>query len=145
RRIRWLVTGGVAAVAAGAIGFLFWPRPVEVDVASVRTGTLVETVSDQGVARVRESYVVSAPVKGQLERLPLEIGDRVVANKTVVARIRPTLPEFLDPRTRAQAQSAVDAARSAVDSAIAQRNRLRAEATRTRDLWRRVSTLAEQG
>jgi len=145
RQIRWIVIGAVAIVAIGGLLFLLWPRPLDVDAATVRMGPLAETVSDQGVARVRQAYVVSASVNGRLERLPLEVGDRVLANKTIVARIRPTLPEFLDPRTRAQARSNVQAARSALESAIAQRDRLRADATRTHDQLRRVSELAKQG
>ena len=109
------------------------------------TGPLAETVSDQGLARVRQAFVISAPVNGRLERLPLEVGDRVIANQTIVARIRPMLPEFLDPRTRAQAESSVQAAGSALESVIAQRDRLRADATRTRDQLRRVAELARQG
>lgn len=145
RQIRWIVMGAVAVVAIGTLGFLLWPRPLDVDAAAVRTGPLAETVNDQGIARVRQAYVVSAPVNGRLERLPLEVGNRVVANQTIVARIRPILPEFLDPRTRAQAESNIQAARSALEAATAQRDRLRADATRTRDQLRRVADLAKQG
>jgi len=143
-RIRWIVVALLSAVAVALLAFLFWPRPLEVDVATVSSGPIAEVVADQGTARVRQSYVVSAPVTGRLERLPLEVGDRVAANKTVVACIRPAAPEFLDPRSRAQAQSAVDAARSALASAIAQRDRLAADVTRTRDQLRRMTDLAQQ-
>jgi HlyD family secretion protein len=144
RQIRWLIVIAFAVVTAAGLVFLVWPRPLDVDAATVRTGPLAETVSDQGVARVREAYVVSAPVTGRLERLALEVGDRVVANHTVVAHIRPTAPQFLDPRTRSQAESAIRAARAALDSATAQRDRLVADATRTRDQLRRMSDLAKQ-
>jgi HlyD family secretion protein len=137
--------GSVAVVAIGGLAVLMWPRPLDVDGAAVRTGRLVETVSDQGVARVRQAYVVSAPVNGRLERLPLEVGDRVVANHTIVARIRPALPDFLDPRARAQAESNVQAARAALESAVAQRDRLAAEATRARDHLERTGRLVKSG
>jgi HlyD family secretion protein len=144
-QIRWLVVGTLGFVAAGLLVFLFWPRPVEVDAAQVRTGPIAETVADQGMARVRQAYVVSAPVSGRLERVALEVGDRVIANQTVVARVRPTAPELLDPRSRAQAEANVQAARAALDSATEQRDRLAADAVRTRDRLRRVSDLAKQG
>lgn len=144
-RIRWIVIGLLAVGAAGVLAFLFWPRPVEVDTASVARGPIADVVADQGTARVRESYVVSAPVGGQLERIPLEVGDRVTADGTVVARIRPPAPEFLDPRARAQAEAGVEAARSALESATAQRDRLAADAARTRDELRRDSGLARTG
>jgi len=69
----------------------------------------------------------------------------VIANSTIVARIRPPAPEFLDPRARAEAEDAVEAARSALDSAIAQRDRLAADAARTRDELRRDTGLARTG
>jgi len=141
---RWSVVGGLALIAASLLVWLFWPRPIDVDTARIRLGPIAETVADQGTARVRQAYVVSAPVGGQLERVALEIGDRVIANQTIVARLRPTEPEFLDPRARAQAESAVQAARAALESATAQRDRLAADAVRTRDQLRRTSGLAKQ-
>jgi len=144
-RIRWIVIGGLAVITAALLVVLFWPRPLEVDVATIGRGAIADTVSDQGIARVRRSYVVSAPVTGRLERLPLEVGDCITANETVVARIRPASPEFLDPRSRAQAESAVQGARAALASAVAQRDRLASEVTRTATELTRVSNLAKQG
>jgi HlyD family secretion protein len=118
---------------------------VAADVATVRRGAIAETVSDQGVVRVREAYVLSAPVTGRLERVDLEVGDRVVAGRTVVARIRPAAPAFLDPRSAAQAESAVAAAGAAVAAARAQRDRLQAEARRAGSELRRQQALARQG
>jgi HlyD family secretion protein len=97
------------------------------------------------VARVRQSYVVSAPVTGRLERLPVEVGDEVAAGRTVVARLRPTASTFLDPRARAQAEAAVAGARSALASAQAQRDRLNAEAVRAKGELARLAALARQG
>ena len=140
--IRWVVISTLGVAAAGVLIFLFWPRPIEVDTAKVEEGPIADVVSDQGTARVRQAYVVSAPVNGRLERLPLEVGDRVLANKTIVAAIRPAAAELLDPRSRAEAEAAVQAARSALASAKAQRDRLAADVTRTRDQLRRMSDLA---
>jgi len=145
RTVRWIVIATAASAMAVMIVFFFWPRPIEVDGAVVRQGPIADVVSDQGTARVRQAFVIAAPVSGRLERLPLEVGDRVEANQTVVASIRPAAPEFLDPRSRAQAEAAVQAARSALASSTAQRDRLAADATRTRDHLRRTSVLAEAG
>jgi HlyD family secretion protein len=129
----------------GLVVVLFWPRALDVDVAAVHRGPIAEVVTDQGTARVRQAYVVSAPVGGRLERVPLEVGDKVMADRTIVARIRPAAPEFLDPRSRAQAETGVQAARAALESATAQRDRLAAEAVHTHDQLRRVSDLAKAG
>jgi HlyD family secretion protein len=142
--VRWVVIGALGLIAVSVLGFLFRPLPIDVETALVRVGPIAETVADQGTARVRQGYVVSAPVGGRLERVALEVGDRVTANETIVARIRPPASEFLDPRTRAQATAAVQAARAALDGALAQRERLAADAVRTRDQLRRVAELAKQ-
>ena len=143
--LRWAIIGGLAVAALAILGFLFWPRPLAVDVVSVGRGAIAETVADQGVARVRQAYVVSAPVGGRLERLPLEVGDRVVAGVTVVARLRPSAAEPLDPRARAQAQAAIQAAGSALSAATAERSRLMAEARRAELELTRQSSLNRQG
>ena len=45
------------------------------------------TIDEDGETRVRERFVVSAPVAGRLQRIELEPGDPVVRGKTVVARL----------------------------------------------------------
>jgi HlyD family secretion protein len=143
--VRWFVIAALAAAAAGVLIFLFMPRPLLVDVATVDRGPIAETVADQGWARVRQSYVVAAPVAGRLERLPLEVGDPVAAGRTVVARLRPVNPAFLDPRARAQAEAAVAEAKSALASAQAQRERLQAEALRASGETSRMAPLVPDG
>ena len=147
-RIKWLRWGlglAVVAVAVVVLGLLLAPRPVPVDTDLVRTGPIADSVADQGTTRVREAYVVSAPVSGRLERLDLHVGDRIVAGRTIVARIRPASAELLDPRARAQAQAAVAAAVAAVASSQAQGDQLAAEARRARLDLDRTRSLAAKG
>ncbi|MDQ0466973.1 HlyD family secretion protein [Caulobacter ginsengisoli] len=145
RQIRWLAIAAVLLVLAGAIAWLAAPRPTPAELAAARLGPIAESVSDQGEARVREAYVVAAPVSGRLRRIELEVGDRVVAGQTVVARIDPAAADLLDVRGRAQAEAAVAAARAAVAAAGAQRERLAAEARRAEASLARVRTLAAKG
>lgn len=147
-RIKWLRWGlglAVVAVAVVVLGLLLAPRPVPVDTDLVRTGPIADSVADQGTTRVREAYVVSAPVSGRLERLDLHVGDRIVAGRTIVARIRPASAELLDPRARAQAQAAVAAAVAAVASSQAQGDQLAAEARRARLDLDRTRSLSAKG
>ena len=65
RRLPWL---GVAALLALIVVGL-WPRAVPVEVAPVARGPLVVTVDEEGMTRVKNRYLVSAPVAGQLRRL----------------------------------------------------------------------------
>jgi HlyD family secretion protein len=107
-----------ALVAAGlVIGFM--PRAVPVDVAEVKRAPLTVTVEEEGKTRVRERYLVSAPVAGYARRIDLKAGDAVTAGQ-VVAVIEPARSVALDPRTRVQAQAQVSAAQAAL--VVAQEN-----------------------
>jgi len=143
--VRWLVIAALALAGAGLLAYLFAPRPLAVDIASVQRGPIAETVSDQGVARVRQGFVISATVSGRLERLPLEVGDPVTAGQTIVARLRPVAASFLDPRARSQAVAAIAAARSQLSAAEAQRGQASAEATRSATELARLTVLAKRG
>lgn len=115
-KIGMLVTA--AAVAAGlALGFM--PRPVPVDIAEVTRAPLAVTVEDEGKTRVRERYVVSAPVAGYARRIDLKAGD-AVSQGQVLAVIEPARSAPLDPRAQAQAQAQERAAEAAL--VVAQNN-----------------------
>ena len=75
----------VAVILAAAL----WPSAMEIDVARVERGPMRVTIDEEGETRVRERFVVSAPVMGRVERIELEPGDPVVRGKTVVARLTP--------------------------------------------------------
>lgn len=115
-KIGMLATAAVIVVGL-VIGFM--PRAVPVDVAEVRRAPLTVTVEEEGKTRVRERYLVSAPVAGYARRINLKAGDAVAAGQ-VVAVIEPARSVALDPRTRAQAQAQVSAAQAAL--AVAQEN-----------------------
>ena len=68
-RRRWMLWGGLAAVGAVVLLLALRKAPVEVDVASVSRGRLAVTLDEEGETRVRERYVVSAPVAGRLKRM----------------------------------------------------------------------------
>ena len=98
----------LAVVAAVAMAML--PRPVAVDLSTIRRGPLVVTISDDGRTRIRERYVVSAPLDGRLVRIRLKPGDRVIAHESQLTKIEPADPALLDPRAIAQAEARVKAA-----------------------------------
>lgn len=125
---RRTVTGAAAAVLlAMGLGYAFWPQPVPVDLAVVAPGELVVTVDEEGETRVKDVYVVSAPVHGRVLRIESEVGDEVVAGETVVATIDETAPTFLNVRSRRQAEAEVKAAEAALALAEAEVGRARAE------------------
>jgi HlyD family secretion protein len=104
------------AVAA-AITWAFWPAPVRAEMARVARGPMRVTVDEDGQTRIKERYIVSAPLAGRLARVALREGDAVVAGETVLASIDPLDPTLLDPRARAEAEARVRAAQAALDQA----------------------------
>ncbi|MEZ5385821.1 MAG: HlyD family efflux transporter periplasmic adaptor subunit [Prosthecobacter sp.] len=104
----------VFVLTAAALAWAFRPQPVEVDVAVIQRGPMMVTVDHEGRTRVKDRFVISAPLSGRLQRAVLKPGDPVVAGETVVALIEPTDPELLNPRALAQAEARVKAAQAAV-------------------------------
>ncbi|MEP0322271.1 MAG: hypothetical protein ABJE17_09425, partial [Bauldia litoralis] len=109
----------VALIVAGAV-YALMPQPVAVDVATVTRAPLSVTIDEEGIARIRDVFRVSAPGAGRRERLPVEVGDQVHRNTTAVASIHPVDPPFLDVRSRRELEAAVEAARASVTLAEAQ-------------------------
>lgn len=140
----------IAAFAAvtvlGLIVWAFLPRPVAVETAEVSLQTIEVAVEEEGEARIRELYTLSATIGGKLSRIILHAGDPVVAQETIVASIGPAAPAFLDARSRAvgeatmaAAQSAVDLARAQVAQAEAMLEFMTSEANRARALFERAA------
>jgi HlyD family secretion protein len=125
-----------------ALLWVFRPSAVAVDLVEVARGPLAVSVSDEGETRVRDMYVVSAPVTGHLRRIDLEAGDSVVADQTVVAQIEPSDPTFLDVRSAAEARAGVDAAAAARTHAEAQVRRAQAELEFAQSELERIRALA---
>jgi HlyD family secretion protein len=116
------MTGLAVAILVGGLAAAFWPRSIFVDMAVVRIGQMVVTINEDGRTRVREPYIVSSPVAGELQRVTVMPGEKVVAGQTVVAEMRPAKPSVLDVRTREQARAAVTAAEAALRVAKADLN-----------------------
>jgi HlyD family secretion protein len=111
---------------AGMIVYAFLPKPVPVDVASVTRGPMRVTVDEDGKTRIKDRYVISAPLAGRLLRIQLKPGDNAKANTTMLAVIEPRDPELLDARARAEAEARVSAAQAAVDQAVPNLERAKA-------------------
>jgi len=113
---RWLPWLG-AALLLGLIVFGLMPRPVPVETARVTRGALRATVNEEGKTRIKQRYVVSAPVAGHLRRIPFKPGAEVEAGKTVLAVIDPVSPTMLDARNRALAEARRDTATASLERA----------------------------
>lgn len=107
--IRRALLAVLAVAAAGAIVYAWLPKPVVVETAVARRGPLEVTVEEEGKTRVRERFVVTAPISGNLWRVEREVGDAIEKGE-VLAKISPPDPALLDPRTRDEAQARLAAA-----------------------------------
>ncbi len=131
------------AVVAGLVAVALWPKTLPVDTATLARGPLMVTVDEEGRTRVRDRFVVGAPVAGRVLRIELEPGDVVHAGD-VVARLQPEAPALLDARSRAEAEAALTSARAAAGRANADEQRVRAAlAQAERELARAKALVAE--
>ena len=134
------------ALALGAfLGYAFWPRAAAVDMVPVVRGGLVVTIDEEARTRVRDAYVVSAPVSGKLLRTEVHSGDDVTQGETVVARMLPAAPSPLDVRTEEQARAAISSAEAALDLARAEVRRSQADLDFTHGELDRTRTLRREG
>lgn len=142
---RRLIVAAVAAVLLVLVVLALRPAPVPVDVAVVSRGPLEVTLEEDGETRVRNRYVISAPLSGRVLRIRLEPGDRVSAGETVLATFLPNPPSLLDARTRAELQARVSAAEAALNRARAEEQRIDAELAQARRTLTRTERLVEGG
>jgi HlyD family secretion protein len=143
---RKIALGALVIAGLGAAGYeLSRPEQIPVDMEKIARGPLEVTVNGDGMTRIRDVYEVSAPVSGKVLRSPVAIGDAVVAGESVVARIEPGAPAFLDERARRQAEAAVTQAEAALALARAQIRSAEADVDNAQRNLNRVYALWEKG
>lgn len=140
---RWLFLSGLGALVLLAIVYGFLPRPIVVDISTVTVGPLRVTIEEEGETRVRDRFVVSAPVPGFLRRIELDVGDQVKEGQ-VLARLEPLRSDVLDPRSRAEAEAAVSVAVAALGAAEEQSRAAAADAEYASRNRERLSNLFEK-
>ncbi len=136
------IAAGVAAVAAMA--WAFAPRPLEVEVAAVTQGVFEATIDEDAKTRLRDRYLVSAPLAGLLRRVTLREGDAVAAD-AVVALLTPLMPAMVDDRTLREQQIQVEVADARVDQAGARIERAKVTLAQANDALQRSQQLSGQG
>ena len=127
KTVRRVLIALVAVAIAAAIYLAMQPQPAKVDVEQVTRGELRVTVDEDGRTRIRERYVVSAPLAGRVSRIDIDPGDEVTQGKTRLATIEPSDPQLLNPRELAGAEAREKAAEAALKRADPQVETARAE------------------
>jgi HlyD family secretion protein len=134
----------VAGVVIGLLVTWLRPTPVTVDVVTASRGEMRVTVDGEGKTRVRDRYVVAAPVAGRLRRIHLRRGDNVI-QRQLIAEIEPLPLAPLDPRQRAEAVGRVRAAEDAKAEVERMVDRYKATYEQARRDLNRCQTLANDG
>ena len=136
----------IALVIIGVLAFLvwgFWPTPLLVESGVATRAALRVTVEEEGQTRVKDRFVISAPVAGYLRRITLDVGDAVTQGQPL-AIMEPLRPEVLDPRSRARAEAQVAAAKAAIKRAEQLESAASAEARFARSDYSRKQQLQEK-
>jgi len=135
----------VAALALAAlVAWSLQPPPVAVEIAAVARGAFEQTIVDDGKTRVRDRYVIAAPLAGRVARIRFEPGDPVRQGQ-VVALLTPTAPAFLDARTSRELQERVGAAQAQLARARAETAKVLAQRDQARADLDRQAKLAAEG
>lgn len=134
----------VVAVVIALVAMWLRPTPERVEVARASRGPMRVTVDGEGKTRVRDRYVVAAPVAGRLRRMTLRRGDDIV-ERQLIAEIEPLPLAPLDPRQRAEAIGRVRAAEDAKAEVDRTVERYKASYEQARRDLTRSKTLARDG
>jgi HlyD family secretion protein len=151
--VRWTKRIGLGLLGLGIAGGLVYawmPKAVVVDLAVAHRAALEVEVAEDGQTRVRDRFVVSAPISGELRRIELEPGVQV-AEGDVLGKISPPRPALLDPRTRREATARLAGAvarqrtsRTAIERAVMARDAAVRDADRARQLEQRAAIPAAE-
>lgn len=132
----------IALVAFIAYGLK--AKPVEIETGLVSRGPLTVHVVEEGKTRIRNRYVVSAPVAGLMRRVTLKPGASVIAGETVLTVIEPALSPLLDPRAQAQAEARLQAAEASVKRAEQTLELARTVSQFAKSNWDRIQAMQDQ-
>ena len=140
-----LLYAGAAVIALGlALAWAFAPRPLDVELASATEGRFETSIDEDGKTRLRERYVVSAPLAGQLARIAWLAGDAVEAG-ALLATLRPVYAPMTDERTRGEQQARVETAQGRVRLAGTGIGRAQVALRQADNELRRSEQLAAEG
>lgn len=82
KRTILLIAIGLLSVA-GLLAWLLTPAPLRLQQISVGKGPMSVSVDNEGIVKVRDSYVVASPIAATVERIALRIGDPVMRGDVI--------------------------------------------------------------
>jgi len=130
--------------ALAALVLAFRPKPIVVETARVEQGKFDEYVEEPSKTRVRERFVISAPVTGELARIAHKPGDAVEPG-ALLATIRPLSPTMHDARTKSELAARLEGARASYALSVASVEKTKTVLSFAQKELARVKGLVEKG
>lgn len=137
---KWIFWAALGLLAIAALTLILRPEPVWVDLATAERGPLKVTITEEGVTRVKDRYLVSSPVTGFAHRVQLDVGDPVIPGE-LLTHVDPTPASILDARSRAEAEARAAAASAALQSVRQKVRAAEADAELARNEYQRLQAL----
>ncbi len=132
-------------VLLGGITWLAMRSPTQLaSIGTVTRGPLEVVLQEEGKTRIKQRYVIAAPVAGTVRRIALQPGDAVQAGQTL-AEIDAAASSLLDPRARSQAQADVRSAQAQLDAARKHSSAALASQRLAQADWQRAQSLHPSG
>jgi HlyD family secretion protein len=142
-RRKW-VWAGIILMATMGLGWLLSPRRTLVETAQVRQQSFVAFIEEDGRTRVRDRYVVTAPMSGRMPRTSFHVGDKISTGQPLVT-LAPGASALLDPRSRRELEARVGTAEATLEEANALQARAQVQLSRTRADLDRTRQLSSRG
>ena len=134
-----------AALLLGGIAWLAMRSPTQLaSIGTVTRGPLEVVLQEEGKTRIKQRYVITAPVAGTVRRIALQPGDAVQAGQTL-AEIDAAASSLLDPRARSQAQADVRSAQAQLEAARKRSSAAQASQRLAQADWQRAQSLHPSG
>jgi HlyD family secretion protein len=141
KHLFWFALGGLLLF----FFYLGFRTPAQlVDLVEVKRGYFAQTFTEEGKTRVKDRYLVAAPVTGFLERVDLEAGDHVAVGDRLFT-LRPNPSAMLDSRSRAQAEAGLAAAEASLKTALSMLDAQKATLNFAQAEHKRLAAVAREG
>lgn len=141
---RKLLIAGFSLIVVLLIIYGFFPKRQEVDLVDVKRSNFQVIIEEEGRTRLKQRFTVSAPTAGYMRRVDFEVGDTIKKGQTLVT-LEPLRSQSLDPRSQAQAQLSVSAARAALSAATEKERAAISDYEYTEKKLERMSRLFSKG
>lgn len=140
---RWALWLVAAFLLLALLTWALLPRALVVEVATVSVGRFEQAIDENGQLRLKNRFVIAAPVTAELARPWLKVGDAVRAGD-IVATLTPLAPSMIDARNRLVLQQRLGRDEAARAAAAAQLERLQTLLVQAELEAKRAQQLAQQ-